>query len=129
MDLEGRGEERIYEEEYIQSHSIILSGMIFRNRLGFFISLRWGSCYGELLGFIKMSTKTGPARSVAEETSATWCLPPQLSTASKPKSQLLPICDSVKCLLVQVFVTEGMLGAITVYGAGLKSRWTIWGRA
>ena len=49
---------------------------------------------------------------------ATWCLPPRsclrLGSQNHSYSQF---GDSVKCLLVQVFVTEGMLGAITVYGA------------
>lgn len=55
----------------------------------------------------------GPCRSEAEESgnsssgSVPTPLPPQWSSAQKPKAQLL-LWDAVDCLLVQVFVEEGI---------------------
>lgn len=66
-----------------------------------------------------MSTETGPSRSVAEETSGNLVPAPPRSSLrlGSQNHSYSQFGDSVKCLLVQVFVTEGMLGAITVYVA------------
>lgn len=92
--MEGREEERIYEEEYIQSHSIFYSiGGFQKPSVCTSLVSDGGSCCRELSGFTKMSTETGPSRSEAEESSGNLMpvLPSCLSTAWKPKAQLLLI--------------------------------------